>query len=254
MGSSTKFLEKLNSKQIAYGTVVSFADATITELLAEDLDFVWIDMEHSPQTMQTVQGHIMATRASGSTPIVRVPWNDHVLIKPVLDAGAAGVVVPMVRTVEDARNAVAACLYPPDGIRGFGPRRPSLYGRLGGPDFCKQLNKNMICILQIEHIDAVNNIEAIAAVPGVTSLVIGPNDLSGSLGCMGEPRHPEVLRAIDKVVQGAGRRGIPVGIGIGADPEIVNEWIGKGMRWIALGSDSSLLLGALTQALKATRR
>src|SRR5262249_41464490 len=149
-----------------------------------------------------------------------------------LDAGAAGVVVPMVRTVEDARNAVAACLYPPEGVRGFGPRRPSLYGRFGGPDFCKQLNKNMICILQIEHIDAVNNIEAIAAVPGVTSLVIGPNDLSGSLGCMGEPRHPDVLRAIDKVLEGAGRKGIPVGIGIGADPQTVNEWIAKGMRWI----------------------
>jgi 2-keto-3-deoxy-L-rhamnonate aldolase RhmA len=253
MDKGTRFAEKLSKKEIAFGTVVSFADATVTELLAEDLDFVWIDMEHSPQTLQTVQAHVMATRASGSTPIVRVPWNNHVLIKPVLDCGAAGIVVPMVRTPEDAREAVAACLYPPDGIRGFGPRRPSMYGRLGGPEFCQKQNRDMICILQIEHADAIKNIDAIVAVPGLTSLVIGPNDLAGSLGHMGEPRHPEVNRSIDLVLASAARRGLPVGIGIGVDPKVVAEWIEKGMRWIALGSDSSLLLGALGQALTAAQ-
>src|SRR5213082_3567099 len=94
---STRFAAKLTTGEIAFETVISFADPTVTELLAEDLDFVWIDMEHSPQTLQTVQAHIMATRASGSAALVRVASNDHVLIKPVLDCGAAGVVVPMVR-------------------------------------------------------------------------------------------------------------------------------------------------------------
>jgi len=253
MEKGTRFTEKLAKKEIAFGTVVSFADSTVTELLAEDLDFVWIDMEHSPQTLQTVQGHIMAARASGSTALVRVPWNNHVLIKPVLDSGAEGIVVPMVRTAEDAREAVAACLYPPEGIRGFGPRRPSMYGRLGGPEFCQKQNRDMICILQIEHADAIKNIDPIAAVPGVTSLVIGPNDLAGSLGYMGEPRHPEVSRSIELVLASAGRRGVPVGIGIAADAQVVAEWIEKGMRWIALGSDSSLLLGALGQALAAAK-
>jgi 2-dehydro-3-deoxyglucarate aldolase/4-hydroxy-2-oxoheptanedioate aldolase len=253
MDKSTRFAEKLANQDLAFGTVISFADPTVTELLAEDLDFVWIDMEHSPQTLQTVQAHVMATRGSGSTPLVRVPWNNHVLIKPVLDCGAAGIVVPMVRTADDAREAVAACLYPPEGIRGFGPRRPSKYGRLGGAEFCRKLNRDMICILQIEHADAIKNIDEIVAVPGVTSLVIGPNDLGGSLGHMGEPGHPQVLRAIDTVLASAGRRGLPVGIGIGADPQVVSEWIDKGMRWIALGSDSSLLLDALGRALQAAR-
>jgi 2-keto-3-deoxy-L-rhamnonate aldolase RhmA len=252
METSGRFPEKLAKGELAFGTVISFADPTVTELLAEDLDFVWIDMEHSPQTLQTVQAHVMATRGSGSTPLVRVPWNHHVLIKPVLDCGAAGIVVPMVRTADEAREAVAACLYPPEGIRGFGPRRPSRYGRLGGPEFCRKLNREMICILQIEHTDAINNIDEIVAAPGVTSLVIGPNDLAGSLGRMGEPRHPEVMHAIDTVLASASRRGLPVGIGIGADPQDVKEWINKGMRWIALGSDSSLLLGALGQALTAS--
>jgi 2-keto-3-deoxy-L-rhamnonate aldolase RhmA len=251
--TSTRFAEKLREKELAFGTVISFADSTVTELLAEDLDFVWIDMEHSPQTLQTVQAHVMAAAASGATPIVRVPWNNHVLIKPVLDCGAAGIIVPMVRTADHAREAVAACLYPPEGVRGFGPLRPSRYGRRGGPEFCRKLNEEMICILQIEHNDAIQNIDEIVAVPGVTSLVIGPNDLAGSLGHIGEPRHLEVLRAIDVVLSSAGRHGLPLGIGIGADPQIVKEWIDKGMRWIALGSDSSLLLGALSQALKATQ-
>jgi 2-keto-3-deoxy-L-rhamnonate aldolase RhmA len=253
MEKVTRFTEKLANKEVAFGTVISFADSTVTELLAEDLDFVWIDMEHSPQTLQTVQAHIMATRASGSTALVRVPWNNHVLIKPVLDAGAGGIVAPMVRTAEDAREAVAACLYPPQGIRGFGPRRPSLYGRLGGPEFCKEQNRKMICILQIEHADAIKNIDAIVAVPGVTSLVIGPNDLAGSLGYMGEPLHSEATRSIEVVLASAERRGLPVGIGTGPDPKVVAEWIQKGMRWVALGSDSSLLLGALGQALSAAR-
>lgn len=251
MHQSTRFTEKLSKAEPALGTVISFSDPTVTELIAEDMDFVWIDMEHGPQTLQTIQGHVMATNGTGSTPLVRVPWNDPVLIKPVLDCGAEGIIVPMVCTADEARKAVAACLYPPEGVRGFGPRRPSRYGRLGGPSFCRKLNEEMICILQIEHIDAIKQIDEIVAVPGISSLVIGPNDLSGSMGHMGEPRHPEVVRAIEAVLESAGRRGLPVGIGIGADPKLANEWIEKGMRWVALGSDFALLLEALQQARKA---
>src|SRR5262249_25363539 len=147
-----------------------------------------------------VQGHIMATKGSDCLPMVRVPWNDPVLIKPVLDIGAPAVIVPMVQTAEEARRAVAACRYPPDGIRGFGPRRPSNYGQLGGPDFCRAMNEAIIPIIQIEHIRAVESIDEILAVPGVQNIVFGPNDLSGSMGHMGMPRHPDVLRAIETVI------------------------------------------------------
>jgi 2-dehydro-3-deoxyglucarate aldolase/4-hydroxy-2-oxoheptanedioate aldolase len=92
------FVEKLRKGELALGTVISFLDPAVTELMAEDLDFVWIDMEHSPQSLATLQGHLMATKGSNATPLVRVPWNDPVLIKPVLDCGAAGIIVPMVRT------------------------------------------------------------------------------------------------------------------------------------------------------------
>src|SRR5207253_3124908 len=124
---ANSFREKLRQGQVCLGTVISFTDPTVTEALCPVLDFVWIDMEHNALSLETVQAHIMATKGSDTTPLVRMPWNDPVLIKPVLDIGAAGVIVPLVRTAEDVRRAVAACLYPPEGIRGFGPRRPSNY-------------------------------------------------------------------------------------------------------------------------------
>jgi 2-keto-3-deoxy-L-rhamnonate aldolase RhmA len=248
-----KFLQKLKRQEVAFGTVISSLDPAVTELLAEDLDFLWIDMEHSPQTLVTLQGHLMAAKGTGATTLVRVAWNDAVPIKQVLDCGAGGVIVPMVRTADEARLAVSACLYPPEGVRGFGPRRPSHYGRLSGPSFCRQANEQVICILQIEHIDAVNNIDSILETPGVTALVMGPNDLAGSMNLMGDSGNPAVQRAIEIVMEKGNRAGVPVGIGVGPHAEGVREWIDKGMRWVAIGSDTSLLLGALQGVLESLR-
>jgi 2-dehydro-3-deoxyglucarate aldolase/4-hydroxy-2-oxoheptanedioate aldolase len=240
------FRDKLRRGRLCLGTVITFTDPTVTEALSQLLDFVWIDMEHNALGLETVQAHIMATKGSESTPLVRVPWNDPVLIKPVLDIGAAGVIVPFVRTADEARRAVAACLYPPEGIRGFGPRRPSRYGQLGGPEFCRAANARILPIVQIEHIDAVTNIDAILAVPGLASIVFGPNDLAGSMGWMGQPRHPDVLGAIDGVIAKAQKAGIPIGIGAGDDPDILHDWVARGIQWLTMGGDCSLLLRAAT--------
>jgi 2-keto-3-deoxy-L-rhamnonate aldolase RhmA len=242
-----RFRAKLARGQICLGTVISFTDPTVTEALCQVLDFVWIDMEHNALSLESVQGHIMATKGSETSPLVRVPWNDPVLIKPVLDIGAAGVIVPFVRTAEEARRAIAACLYPPEGIRGFGPRRPSRYGQLGGPEFCRAANASIMPMVQIEHIDAVANIDEILAVPGLASIVIGPNDLAGSMGLMGQPRHPQVLAAIDTVIAKARRAGMPIGIGAGDDPDVLIDWVGRGVQWLAMGGDCALLLRAATQ-------
>src|SRR5690242_2019818 len=187
MRNAKYFREKLKQGGIPLGTLITFNDPTVTEALCRDLDFVWIDSEHSAMSLPIVQGHVMATKGSRAAAIVRVPWNDPVLIKPVLDMGADGIVAPLVRTVEDARRAVAACKYPPEGVRGYGPRRPSEFGRRGGPEFVKEMNDSILIILQIEHIDAVNHIDEILQVPGITSLVIGSNDLSGSMNLLGQP-------------------------------------------------------------------
>ena len=247
MEKAIRFRDMIQRGEIPLGTIVSLNDAAITEALCHDLDCIWIDGEHSAMSLPIIQSHVMAMKGSHAAAIVRVPWNDLVLIKPILDLGAEGIVVPLVRTVDDARKAVAACKYPPEGIRGYGPRKPSEYGRLGGPEFVKKMNDSVLVILQIEHIDAVNNIDEMVAVPGVSSVVIGSNDLSGSIGLLGQPRHPKVLAAIDKVIAAAHRANVPVGIGIGNDAAVINEWIAKGMQWVAMGSDTSLLLTALDQ-------
>jgi 2-keto-3-deoxy-L-rhamnonate aldolase RhmA len=244
---ATRFREKLAKGQLCLGTVITFTDPTVTEALSQLLDFVWIDMEHNALSLETVQGHIMATRGSETVPLVRVAWNDPVLIKPVLDIGAAGVIVPLVRTAHEARSAVAACLYPPEGIRGYGPRRPTNYGQLGGPEFCRAANASMLPMVQIEHIEAVKDIDEIVAVPGLASIVLGPQDLAGSMGLAGQPRHPEVLGAIDKVIAAARRAGIPIGIGSGDDAEILKDWLTRGIQWVTLGADCTLMLRAASE-------
>ena len=111
------FRDRLSQGHVCLGTGVSFSDPTVTEALCGDFDFVFIDLEHTPLSLEAAQAHIMATGGSSTTPLVRVPWNDAVWIKRVLDIGAAGVVIPLIRTPEEAREAVAACNYPPDGLR-----------------------------------------------------------------------------------------------------------------------------------------
>ncbi len=253
MENADYFRRKLRGKEPCLGTCVTFCDPTVSEALATVLDFVWIDAEHGPLTIEAVQSHIIATRGTTAAPIVRVAWNDPVLIKPVLDAGAAGIIVPLIRTADDARRAVAACKYPPEGIRGYGPRRPAGFGTNGGPDYCRQANEQIITIVQIEHIDAVNNLDEILRVAGLTSIVIGSQDLAGSLGHPGEPRHPQVLEAIDVVIAKARAADMPVGMALGDSPDIYCQWFAKGVQWFAIGADFLLLQRAAADAARQIR-
>jgi 2-keto-3-deoxy-L-rhamnonate aldolase RhmA len=249
-----RFRARLAAGETCLGTVITFTDATVTEALCQVLDFVWIDMEHNALSLETVQAHLMATKGSDTTALVRVPWNDPVLIKPVLDIGAPGIIVPLVRSAAEARRAVAACLYPPEGIRGFGPRRASNFGELGGPEFCRAANASVMPIVQIEHIDAVKSIDEILTIPRLASIVFGPNDLAGSMGLMGMPRHPDVLSAIESVIAKARQASIPIGIGVGDDPELLADWIARGVQWLAMGGDCSLLLRAARATVAEVRQ
>lgn len=247
------FRERLAGGKIVLGTCITFTDATVTEALSNMLDFVWIDTEHNPLSLEHVQGHIMATKGTQTTPLVRIAANDPALIKPVLDIGAAGVIVPLVKTADDVRLAVAACRYPPEGIRGFSPRRPSGYGARGGPEFCKAANQTIITIVQIEQVEAFHNLDEILAVPGLTSIVVGPNDLAASMGYTGQPRHPEVIRAIDTVIAKARAAKVPMGIAVGDDPEVLIEWADKGVHWLAMGADFTLLVRVASQLAQRVR-
>ncbi|MBI2824786.1 MAG: 4-hydroxy-3-methylbut-2-en-1-yl diphosphate synthase [Planctomycetia bacterium] len=253
MENAEHFRRKLRTPEPCLGTCVTFSDPTVTEALATVLDFVWIDAEHNPMSLETIQAHVMATRGTRTTPLVRVAWNDPVLIKPVLDIGAAGIIVPLIRTADDARRAVAACKYPPEGIRGFGPRRPAGYGTFGGPEYCRAANAAIITIVQIEHADAVKNLEEIIGVAGLTSIVIGAQDLAGSMGHMGQPEHPEVQGAIDSVIERARRAGMPVGMALGDRAEAFRPWRAKGVQWFSVAADFLLLQRAAADAAAQIR-
>jgi 2-dehydro-3-deoxyglucarate aldolase/4-hydroxy-2-oxoheptanedioate aldolase len=253
MENAAKFRAKIARGQVCFGSYITCTDPTITEALTSISDFVWIDTEHNALSLETVQGHLMATRGSDTATLVRVPWNDPVLIKPVLDIGADGVIVPLVRTAEDVQRAVAACRYPPEGIRGFGPRRASGYGRLWGGDYCRIANDTIICVVQIEHIDAVNNLDAILAVPGLTSIVLGPQDLAGSMGHMGQPNHPEVLAAMEHVVARTRQTNVWASVSVGGGPDDFAGWVRRGVQWIGLSGDLYYMLSAARQMTEQTR-
>ena len=253
MENASNLREKLKNGQIPLGCGVSFTDPTVSELFSYVLDFVWIDMEHNAMSLETVQAHIMATKGSDAAALVRVPWNDPVLIKPVLDMGADGIIAPFVRTVGDVELAVAACRYPPDGIRGFGPRRPIQYGRIADADYWRRANEEIIIIVQIEHIDAVNAIDEIIKVPGLTGIVIGANDLAGSMGHMGNTQHPEVQSAIETVVRTAREGGIYPGIGLADDPDALMAWVNKGIQWVQVGVDWAHLTRAIDTSVDRLR-
>jgi 2-keto-3-deoxy-L-rhamnonate aldolase RhmA len=247
MENAAKFREKLERGQLCYGSYITCTDATITEALCSVSDFVWIDAEHNALSLETLQAHLIATRGTDTAALVRVAWNDPVLIKPVLDIGADGVIVPLVRTVEDVRRAVAACRYPPEGVRGFGPRRASSYGKWSGPEYVKRANALVMCMVQIEHIDAVNNLEGILAVPGLTGIVLGPQDLAGSMGYMGQPEHPEVLRVMEAVIAQTRKTGVYASVSVGGGPETFAAWAKRGVQWLPMGGDLGMMMAMARQ-------
>lgn len=253
MQNAKTFRDKLAAKQTCFGTGISLADPATTEALAGDLDFFWIDMEHTALSLAAVRGHLMAMKGKNTAALVRVPWNDQVRIKPVLDIGADGVIVPMVETADDVTRAVAACRYPPLGVRGFGPLRGLDYGRKNVAEFCGAANEQIIVIVQIEQAAAVENIDEILAVDGLTSIAFGPNDLAASLGYPFQPQHPAVFEVIQQVIDKAVAAGIPVGVSVGADPALVSRLANMGVQWLSMGLDVMLMRRAAAEVTDQVR-
>ncbi len=253
MNNARTFRDKLDRGQVCFGTGIGLADPNVSEALCGDLDFFWVDMEHTALSLQEVKHHLMAMKGSGTAALVRVPWNDPALIKPVLDIGADGVIVPMVETAADVARAVAACQYPPEGIRGFGPLRPLDYGRRNVQEFCDEANRTVIVVVQIEQSAAVTNIDEILAVPGLTSIAFGPNDLAASLGYRAEPQHPEVLKVMQGVIDKSRAAKIPVGVSVSADPVHLARLAQMGIQWLSMGLDVTLMRRAAGEVASAVR-
>ena len=198
--NNLEILKSNFSKKLCLGMVVTLTDPTVSEVAGDiGFDFTWIDMEHAALNIETVMAHVMAVRGTDCAPLVRVPVNEPWVIKTVLDIAPAGVIIPMVNTAEEAAAAVAACRYPPAGIRGCGVRRATRYGSLPFEKYLKVSESEPMIIIQIEHIQAVKNIDDILKVPGIDSICVGPCDLSGSMGKLNQLDAREVNEAIDEV-------------------------------------------------------
>jgi len=236
---------RLKAGEKTLGLWITIESPFATELLSgEGFDWFVFDLEHSPLDMYQAQTLMQAMRGP-TTPLVRVDWNDPVPVKRALDIGAYGVVIPWVNNKEDAKKAVASCKYPPEGMRGCGPRRCSL----SDPEYLKTANAETLVIVQIETREAVNNVDEISSVDGVDVLFVGPTDLSTSYGYLGRAGEPDVQKAIDKVLETAKRKGVAAGIFGGGGKSTLDRY-NEGFQFIALGGDTALLRRGAVEALK----
>ena len=222
-----KFLAKARGGEMPIGAVVTFADPAVTELTAEaGFDFVWIDGEHGEMDRFSAMTHLMAVKGTDCANFYRVPACDHVI-------------VPMVMDAEDARRAVAACRYPPEGNRGCGFRRGLAYGAGDFAEYWEASREDPLVIIQLEHIEAVRNLDAILAVPGIGAIMIGPYDLSASMGKEGQWHDPEVAAAYDESCRKVRAAGILLGVYTECDFDV---WRRRGVQFMAIKNDTNALL------------
>ena len=200
MDKTDSLKSKLRNRQLTIGSWITLGHPSIAEIMGKaGFDWLTVDMEHSAITLHEAQQLIQVIELSGCVPLVRVGTNDANLIKRVMDAGAHGVIVPMVNTKEDAERAVGAVKYPPQGLRGVGLARAQGYGTTF-EKYQKWNATESIVVVQIEHIKAVENLEEILSVEGVDAFIVGPYDISASLGVAGQFEHPEMTSALSKIL------------------------------------------------------
>lgn len=234
----------LKKGKVTIGSWITLGHPSIAEIMTKSgFDWLTVDMEHSAITLDMTQQLIQIIELSGITPLVRVGENNPNLIKRVMDAGAHGVIVPMVNTREDALSAVNAVRYPPKGKRGVGLARAQGYG-LEFERYKRWLHNESIVIVQIEHIKGVENLEDILNVEGVDAFLVGPYDLTASLGYPGQFNHPAMLAALKRIKEVSKRSGVPAGFHvIQPDISFLRRKIQEGYKFIGFSFDA-LFLGA----------
>lgn len=227
----------------------------IADLMAgEAFDWVCVDVEHTAHDFQTLENASRAVKARGCDLLVRLPSCDAVAAKKALDLGADGIIVPSVSTPELAREAVAIAKFPPDGMRGASLARCTDYGR-NFDSYFQNSNDRVIVVVMLEHVDAIRNVDAILQVPGIDAALIGPYDLSTSMGLAGQLDHPEVLAAQQTVLEACLKHGIAPGIHIVPnDPPQVARRIEAGFRFLGLGLDTGFVIDGCRQMLAAAGR
>ena len=234
------FKRALRAGQPQIGLWSSLCSNISLEVIAgSGFDWILIDTEHAPNELPLVFSQLQALHGSSAAPVVRPAWNDVVLIKRFLDIGVQNLLIPYVQTADEARAAVAATRYPPHGVRGVAvSHRANRYGRI--KDYFHEIHDQLCVLVQIETRLALQNVEAIAAVPDVDALFIGPSDLAAALGHLGDPGHAEVRLAIEQAIGRIRQAGKPAGILAPIEAD-ARHWLAQGCTVLAVGSDVSLL-------------
>jgi 2-keto-3-deoxy-L-rhamnonate aldolase RhmA len=241
--------DKLRKGETVIGPVISVNNVEVAARAASlGFDFIWLEMEHCPLSLETVRNIVLATRGLPAVPLARPPTNELWTAKRLLDAGVLGVIFPFTRTPELARQAVAACRYPPRGLRGSGADLAAFRWEApeGYYDFADQ---NVLVVAVVEDISGLENIEQIAATPGIDVLFIGTSDLSFSLGLRGEQNHPKLDRAIEKIVATAKRHGKFLGRP-GLNPEKIKRFQKQGFRFFMTLTDLDFMAAGAAQLLE----
>ncbi|MCF4006020.1 aldolase/citrate lyase family protein [Corynebacterium uropygiale] len=232
------------------GLWVCSGSPTAAEIIAgSGCEWVLIDGEHSPITIEGTLSLLRAVAAYPATPVVRVPVNDTVLIKQFLDLGAQNIMVPMVHTADEAARAAAAMHYPPRGVRGVGSAlaRSSRWNLV--PGYLPEASSTVSLIVQIESAEAVENAAAIARTPGVDALFIGPSDLAASMGMLGEQTHPDVVDRVTRTIAAAKEAGLPVGVNA-FNLAQAREYVAAGVDFVNIGADVQILAGGAQEKLR----
>ena len=240
-----KFRELLYEGKKLIGFEVDLCDPCISEMVGQfGFDYLWIDTEHEAMDYQTVLAHIIAARAAGTASVVRIPWNEPYLAKRILEMGPDGIIFPQISSAAELKKAMDACMYPPYGTRGFGPRRACGYGSEDLFDYIREAPDRTCRFAQIEHVDAVNNLDQMLEVEFVDGFILGPCDLSGSIGHLNDIYCSECIELVDTVIEKCKKAGKSVGVAIGATAETdLKFWYDKGIQFISAGSDIGAIVG-----------
>ena len=252
MARENRFKNGLAKGRKLMGCWCSMASPIVAEILAgADLDFAVIDMEHGPSDLNEVLAQLHAMNGGNAHPVVRVPTNDRFAIRRLADLGVDSFIVPMVGSAAEAKHAVESALYPPAGARGMaGTLRAGQYGRWR--TYGAEANAGMCVLIQVESQSALDNLDEIVAVPGLGGIVLGPADLSNSMGFVGQPYHPTVMKTLKHVIAVAHKAKLPIG-SIATDAKTIEAFIDMGMDFLAVANDSSLLVRALDDTMAKWR-
>jgi len=238
-----QFRQDLIARKKLIGCWCSLGSPITTEVMGlAGFDWLLLDGEHAPNDVLSFIPQLMALKDSASAPVVRPQWNDTVIIKRLLDAGFYNFLIPFVESADDAKRAVAATRYPPQGVRGVSvSHRSNRYGTV--PEYFEVINDNISVIAQIESRKAVGAIDEICAVDGVDCVFIGPSDLAAGYGYLGNPLHPEVQEAMQRIIASAKAHGKPAGILAPVEAD-ARRYLEMGVTFVAVGSDLGVFRNA----------